>query len=584
MNRFTRILALSVTLAAGIASPALAQADVPSKVDLSFNRYYTHAELNDAVREIARAYPGLVELVTIGESLEGREMIVAIVNPKKGTPHADKPAMWIDGNVHGNEVQASEIVLYTLWYLTKHYGATEEITRIMDEKAFYLLVSQNPDGRDRWFSEPQTSSSSRSNVRPVDSDNDGLFDEDGPDDLDGDGSITQMWIEEENGGFVRSRTDPRVFERVKPGEKSNWRPIGSEGIDNDGDGLINEDPVGGDDMNRNWPSDWQPNYIQSGAGPFPLSAPETKAVAEFILAHPNIAGGQSYHNSGGMLLRGPGASYLNDLYPREDQRMYDEIGKTGEQMLPYYRYMIIYKDLYTVHGGFVNWLAEGLGISAFTNELWTGGKMFQKDVNRPDDEQNRLWRDKMLFGQTFTDYTEFDHPTWGKVLIGGPNKWSSRNTPTFMLEEECHRNFAFTVYHADQMAVVEFGRTQVEKLGNNLWAVTVELRNDRVIPTRLAIARQKDIGQPDLIEVTGANGRTQVVAAGRMNDWLSRTTEEIRFEPGRVLLDGGVPGRDTVVVRFIVSGREGDRLNLAYKAEKAENRETTVELRETKAD
>ena len=111
MNRFTRILALSVTLAAGIASPALAQADVPSKVDLSFNKYYTHAELNDAVREIARAYPGLVELVTIGESLEGREMIVAIVNPKKGTPHADKPAMWIDGNVHGNEIQASEVVL-----------------------------------------------------------------------------------------------------------------------------------------------------------------------------------------------------------------------------------------------------------------------------------------------------------------------------------------------------------------------------------------------------------------------------------------------------------------------------------------
>ncbi len=584
MNRITKFLALSVTLAAGIAAPALAQADVPNKVDLSFNKYYTHGELNDAMRDIARAYPDLVELVTIGESLEGREMIVAIVNPKRGTPHDQKPAMWIDGNVHGNEIQASEIVLYTLWYLTKHYGATEELTRIMDEKAFYLLPSVNPDGRDRWFAEPQNSSSSRSNVRPVDSDNDGLFDEDGPDDLDGDGSITQMWIEEENGGYVRSRTDPRVFERVQPGEKSNWRRIGSEGIDNDGDGLINEDPVGGDDMNRNWPSDWQPNHVQYGAGPYPFSAPETRAVGDFILAHPNIAGGQSYHNSGGMLLRGPGASYLNDLYPREDQRMYDEIGKTGEQMLPYYRYMIIYKDLYTVHGGFVNWLAEGLGISAFTNELWASGKMFQGDGGRPGDDENWLWRDKLMFGQTFTDYTEYDHPTWGKVLIGGPNKWSSRNTPTFMLEEECHRNFAFTTYHADQMPVVEFGRTKVESLGNNLWAVTVELRNERIIPTRLAIARQKDIGQPDLLEVTNVGGRSQVVAAGRMSDWLSRTMDEIRFEPGRVLLEGGVPGRDAAVVRFIVSGREGDRLNLSYQAEKAEDRETTVELRETRQD
>lgn len=584
MNRLViRPIALALVAAIAAGAPARAQANMPSKVDLSFNRYYTHGELNDAMREIARAYPDLVELVTIGKSLEGREMIVAIVNPKKGAPHGQKPAMWIDGNVHGNEIQASEVVLYTLWYLTKHYGRTPEITRIMDEKAFYLLPSQNPDGRDHWFSDPQNSSSSRGNVRPIDNDDDGLFDEDGPDDLDGDGSITQMWIRDDEGDFRRSPDDPREFERVEPGQKGQWRYLGSEGIDNDGDGRINEDGIGADDMNRNWPSDWQPNHIQYGAGPYPFSAPETKAIGEFILAHPNIAGGQSYHNAGGMILRGPGANYLNDLYPREDQRMYDEIGKLGEQMIPYYRYMIIYKDLYTVHGGFVNWLAEGLGISAFTNELWTNAKMFQKDVNRPSDEQDRTWRDKMLFGQTFTDYTEYDHPTYGKILVGGPNKWSSRNTPTFMLEEEAHRNFAFTVYHADQLPVLRWGRTRVEKMPGapNLWAVTVEVRNDRVVPTRLAIARQRNIGQPDLLEIKSANARTKVVAAGTLNDWLSRSMDEVRFEPGRILLNGGVPGRDGVVVRFIVAGREGDRLTLSYKAEKAKDIDTTVELRES---
>ncbi|MGP1309368.1 MAG: M14 family metallopeptidase [Phycisphaerales bacterium] len=582
MNRLTTALTLSLAALAATASPVRAQADVPGKVDLAFNRYYTHAELNQAVRDIAKAYPDLVEVVNIGESLEGREMLVAIVNPKSGPSHDEKPAMWIDGNVHGNEIQASEVVLYTLWYLTKHYGHTDEITRILDEKAFYLLVSQNPDGRDRWFEHPQTSSSSRSNTRPFDNDNDGLVDEDGPDDLDGDGSITSMWARDDEGPFRRSLDDPRVFERVEPGEKGQWRWVGSEGIDNDGDGRINEDPVGGDDMNRNWPSDWQPTHIQYGAGPFPFSAPETRAVGEFILAHPNIAGGQSYHNTGGMLLRGPGASYLTDLYPREDQRMYDELGELGAQMLPYYRYMIIYKDLYTVHGGFVNWLAEGLGISAFTNELWTSGKMFQRDVNRPSDEQDWIWRDKLMFGQTFKDYTEHDHPTYGKVLIGGPNKWSSRNTPTFMLEEECHRNFAFTAYHADQMPVLRWGRTSVESIpgaGNNLWAVTAEVRNDRIIPTRLAIARDKNIGQPDLFEVSGRG--VEVVAAGRMSDWLSRSMDEVRFEPSRVRIDSGVGGRDGVVVRFIVSGPAGARVNLSYTAEKALDLEKTIELRAT---
>jgi hypothetical protein len=131
------------------------------------------------------------------------------------------------------------------------------------------------------------------------------------------------------------------------------------------------------------------------------------------------------------------------------------------------------------------------------------------------------------------------------------------------------------------MPVLEWGRTKVESLGNNLWSVTVEVRNERVIPTRLAIARQKNIGLPDALEVTGANQRTSVVAAGTMNDWLSRTMDEVRFEPGRVLLNGGVPGRGGVVVRFIVSGREGDRLNLAYRAEKAKDLEMSVELRES---
>ena len=68
-------------------------------------------------------------------------------------------------------------------------------------------------------------------------------------------------------------------------------------------------------MNRNWPTDWQPNYIQFGAGECPLDRPETKAIAEFIMAHPNIAAGQSYHNAGGMILRGPGAAYLEGNYP-----------------------------------------------------------------------------------------------------------------------------------------------------------------------------------------------------------------------------------------------------------------------------
>ncbi len=425
ITMLNRLLGAAVGAAGLLAiSPiVIAQEHIPAKVEIAWDRYSTYEQLCDHIKAIAAAYPDLVQVKVLGKSGQGRDLILAIVNSPKTGPDASKPAMWIDGNVHGNEIQAGEAVVYALWYLTKAYGRNEDLTKLLDSCSFYLLPSQNPDGRDYWFSHANNPSSSRSNQRPVDNDQDGLVDEDPDDDLDGDGSITTMWKNDPgHGDWIRLQTDPRVFQRVRPDQKGDWIFLGEEGIDNDGDGLINEDPPGGDDMNRNWPSDWQPGYVQGGAGQFPLSNPEPRAISRFILDHPNIGAVQSYHNAGGMILRGPGASYREASYPGEDRAVYDEIGRLGEQLLPYYRYMVIYRDLYTVHGGFVDWTAEGLGIFSFTNEMWSDAKYFQRDV-MPDEAREWVWRDHMVFGQTFTEYKEFDHPKYGKILIGGPNKW-----------------------------------------------------------------------------------------------------------------------------------------------------------------
>ena len=76
-----------------------------------------------------------------------------------------------------------------------------------------------------------------------------------------------------NGRYRRNEKDQRIFERVPADEVGDLTRVGSEGIDNDGDGRINEDGAGGYDMNRNWPSGWQPSYIQYGAGEYALDRP-----------------------------------------------------------------------------------------------------------------------------------------------------------------------------------------------------------------------------------------------------------------------------------------------------------------------
>ena len=133
---------------------------------------------------------------------------------------------------------------------------------------------------------------------------------------------------------------------VLPGEKGEYDLLGQEGFDNDGDGVVNEDADGGYDPNRNWPWRWAPQYVQGGSDPYPTSLVETRNVMNFVIAHPNIAGAQSYHNSGGMLLRGPGVP--QDEYRPQDVQVFDQIGRIGEEILPGYRYMIVWKDLYIV--------------------------------------------------------------------------------------------------------------------------------------------------------------------------------------------------------------------------------------------
>jgi Zinc carboxypeptidase len=576
----------SIILAAAsaglIAASAFAQDRPASKSELRFDHYRDYDALVTESKALAAAHPALLAYVELGKSVEGRPLFALILNNPKTGPEPDKPAMYIDGNIHGNEIQASETVLYTVWYLVENYGKLEPITRLVDRTAFYFVPCANPDGRQNWFDLQNSSHSSRTGYKPTDDDNDGVADEDGPDDLDGDGSIGIMWRRDPNGTHRRSELDPNEMELVDPQPRADgtirrgdWSMAGMEGIDNDGDGQVNEDGPGGYDMNRNWPAGWNPDHVQGGAGDWPFSYPETDAIGRFIMTKANIAAGQAYHNAGGMILRGPGVPQREDAYSG-DRSTYEVIGRVGEQMLPGYRLMVIHSDLYPVHGGFVTWLAESLGVITYTNELWTD-KRISQNGGEPSPQMRDIWQDHVLFGQTKSPLKEVDHPTLGKVLVGGGNKWSSRIPPAFMLEEECHRNMAFTLFHANEMPRVSMGPSLVRKLGDGLWEVTLELKNDALIPTRTARSARSKIGVADRVTLTPASAVT-IAASGTVERRYDRSFTPERETPRVVVLDEGVPGRGSTFVRFLASGPEGAEIAVAYTAEKAIDLKGSVKL------
>ncbi len=521
------------------------------KVAINWAQYNDHAGITAILKKIAAAYPDLAKLESLGKSYEGRDIwCITITDLKKGDPNK-KPGMYIDGNIHSNEVQGSEFSMYTAWYLTESFKDSKFVQELLADKVFYIIPTINPDGRDSYFHKPNTGSSPRSGVIPIDNDRDGLIDEDGYDDLDNDNEILVMRRKNPNGRFRLDPADPRRMIQVGPDEKGDYEYLGLEGKDNDGDGQVNEDGYTFEyDPNRDWGWNWQPNYIQGGAYKYPFSLPENRVILEFVMKHPNIAAAQSFHNAGGQILRGPGAESDASTYNAADIQIYDVIGKKGEQLLPGYKYLVVYKDLYTVYGGELDWFYGSRGIYTYSNELWTPYLFFNSDATRnPADNANYEFDRYLLFQDAFVPWHEYDHPQYGKIEIGGFKKNFGRAHPGFLMQSDAHRNMAFTIYHCYQTPKLSVDTIKEKDLGDGLKEITAVISNDRVMPTHSSQDLKYKIERPDYITLSGAN-----VIAGMIvdNPDLNITTEQ-RTDPATIAVRN-IPGLGTVTVRWIVQG------------------------------
>jgi Zinc carboxypeptidase len=540
------------------------------KVPWTWNYYMDYAAYNKLIQELVKKHPELVRTESIGKTVQGREMPLLIISDfKTGTPEK-KPAFWIDGSIHSNELQGTQFAMYTAWYLAENFNKVDFITNMLKDKVFYILPSASPDSRENFIHKPNNTNSSRSGMIPLDDDGDGQVDEDSYDDLDNDGNIVQMRRKSITGRYKIDCDNPLRMVLAKPDEQGEYELLGYEGIDNDGDGRVNEDAPGSYDPNRDWGWNWQPDYIQGGAFYYPGTLPETQNIKKFIYAHPNIAGAQSYHNMGGMFLRGPGAEDDQQYYSPSDVAVYDVVGRVGERMIPGYRYFTLWKDLYTVYGGEIDWLSLGRGIFTFSNEINTSYRLFNKTSteNRFQNSEYEDFDKLMTFGDGYVAWKAIKHPQYGDIEIGGPKRNSIRNTPGFMLEEEGHRNMAFTFLHAYHLPKLDVLEIKTKDLGNGLTEVNAVIVNQRAIPTHSSHDIRYKIERPDYITLKNA----QVLAGMVVQDADMGITREQKNNPqtievpniggttaaegggGRGGFGGGSSG-NAVRVRWIVKGK-----------------------------
>lgn len=575
MKRLLRtLLFLLPLLAAGIL---YGRSDVP----IQFDSYHGYTGAVSYLKKVAKANPGLTELIEIGRSNMDRPIYVLVIsNMKTGTTidrfvnlrnmrkegvqnvtpmksYQGKPGQWICGSTHGNEFTGTEVCLYIIDKLMSGYGTDPEITRLVDDDCFYICPVVNPDGV---FNSVENGVAQRTNSAYTDDDHDGKINEDGPDDLNGDGCITRFRYRDEKGRYVIDDEDPRLMIRLGRNEKSD-KPrysVITEDRDNDNDGKRGEDGEGGIDLNRNFPEGWfKPQFIPGGSGEFPTSAPETRAIAEFFTTHRNIFQAQFYHTSGGFTFRPMGTAPDSQM-DTWDRAVFDMVmGKQyleiiGEQvpaawlhpdsLAAYKKLLSESKSRYAAARGYelprgwrvsyneiddkrysygmaTDWAYKQYGIYSITTELWNPSKDIpdfpvSTGKNRYLQNQRALLRyqDEHYGGSLFVPWKPYHHPELGDGEIGGWKAGYANNAlPGAPLRAVCEKHWQFEKFRAGLLPKIEITKAEADVLYARQGAdepytvvkVSLTVKNSGSLPTNVAAGPSLPCNREDVAWLVG---------------------------------------------------------------------------------
>ncbi len=554
-----------------------------------FDKYYRYEELTQLLKQYVRAYPHLLKLQSIGKSHEGRDVwLVTATNFKTG-PDGDKPAIWVDGNLHASEVAASAAALYHLHALVTKYGKDKDVTRALDTRAFYIVPRVNPDGAEWALADKPRVIRSSTRPYPYDEDPiDGLIEED----IDGDGRILQMRIPDPNGAWKSHPAEPRLMIRRDPAESGGkYYRLLPEGTLKNYDGLeiTVRQPKQGLDLNRNFPVGWRQEADQAGAGPYPVSEPEARNLVDFIVRHPNITGVVTFHTFSAVLLR-PYDDRSDEAFPAEDLWTYQKIGEKGTRITGYANVSVFHDFRYhpksVTTGAFDTWMYDHLGVFGWTVEVWSplqqaglkGYKYMDWFREHPVKDDLRLlrWNDSKLRPHGYVAWRRFDHPQLGRVEIGGwdwLHTWT--NPPGSLLEAEIKRFPAWIVWQALISPRLELRLADVSAIGRDTYRVRLVVENTGWLPTYVS---KKALER----KLRGVVCEIELPAGARLETGKAR--QEFGQLEGRAykeaMVDPSLEGtHERLKVEWVVHAPRGGSLKLIARHERAGTIRTTLKLK-----
>ena len=550
------------------------------KVTFKYDHYYKYDELSGNLEKLAKKYPDLMTVESNCVTEEGRCQYVVTLTNKKTGDALTKPAWYLDGNIHAGEVTASMAAMHVIDWLVTNYGKDPKATKLLDTETVYVIPRVTPDGAETYLSTPYTLRSVNRDYDPVQG---GIKGED----LDGDGVIRMMRIPTPYGAWKKDPKNEGCMLKRDPGDSEgefyDIYPEGTlEAFDGD-ENLKAKKPDWGLDFNRNFPYGWFPDARQPGAGKYPLSNPENKAIVDFVLSHPNIGGAACGHTSGGLLLYPPGTRKSSSA-PADDIKAFVEIAEMGAQELGYkplsiFDSFVSSQEFYD-SGALDDWFYQSQGIPAYTVEFWDLSTKAGVPVNWEDKSARDAKKEIAHFNacmkwvkenapEDYLDWTPFDHPQLGKVEVGGFNyKFTHQNPPCHMLAKECEGFTRFALRFASAMPRLTVESLVAEKIKTGVYKITAVVGNLGYLPTNLTDEAVKlNCAKPVEVSIEGAK-----LVSGKATEKIgdlsgySRTRSGVFFY-GNISTSENAPAKKKL--SWVIKANAGDKIKVTASQVKA---------------
>ena len=557
-----------------------------------YDRFATYDELTETLHAWAEEAPRLFVLESIGRSYEGREIWLATITNLETGPAAEKPAFLLEANIHAIEVTGCTAALHLIHRLLTTYGSDPKVTRALDTRAFYVIPRLNPDGSELALAERPRFL--RSSVRPwprLDP-QDGLHEED----VDGDGRVLFMRVPDPNGAWRAAEADPRLLEPRGPLETPEdaqfYRLLPEGRIRNfDGVTIKTPPPLEGLDLNRNFPMEWETESEQFGAGPFPASEPEVRAMVQAAVDRPNIVAHIAYHTFSGVHLR-PYAGHDDDHYPTGDLRAYKLIGEEATRLTGYPAVSIFhdfkYDPKHTITGGAHDWLYDHLGVFSWTTEFWSpqrqaglsGYHFIEWLREHPIEDELAIlrWFEEHYPGRAFVDWHPFEHPELGRVDLGGwdlMNFWA--NVPFDRLEAEVAPHADLALFQLLVSPLLEVHSLEVDEVGEGAWRVRLVLLNSGWLPTNVTEkAVERKAVRPLEVELTLPEG-ARLAAGERLTEAGQLVGRVHKRSP--LWWGNDESTSDRVKLEWVIEAPAGTEIGIEARHQRAGTVRRVVELR-----